>query len=130
MIPLNLKSGVPIFEQIKEQLKRQILLGVWQPGEQLPSVRALASELGINPNTIQRSYSELEREGLTYTVVGKGCFVEDDLKNLQNKKRAEALEKLHGIIPYLIDSGVTKEEALEEMAGLFDTLGKGGETND
>ena len=130
MIPLNLKSGVPIFEQIKEQLKRQILMGVWQPGEQLPSVRTLASELGINPNTIQRSYSELEREGLTYTVVGKGCFVEDDLKNLQNKKRAEALEKLHSIIPYLTDSGVSKKEALEEIERLFDTLGKGGENND
>jgi len=112
VIPINLKSSVPIWEQIKEQMKKQILMGVWESGEQLPSVRSLATELGINPNTIQRAYSELEREGLTYTVVGKGCFVEEDLTKVQEKKEKEAFEKLSALLDELKDMKVCKEKIL------------------
>ncbi len=119
MIPLNLKSGVPIFEQIKEQLKRQILMGVWAPGEQLPSVRSLASELGINPNTIQRSYQELEREGFAYTVAGKGCFVEDDISAIQIKKQSELLTRLDASVRELIESGFEKEALITRIEKLY-----------
>ena len=120
MIPLNLKSGVPIWEQIKEQFKKQILMGVWAPGEQLPSVRSLASELGINPNTIQRAYSELEREGLCYTVQGKGCFVEEDLTAIQIKKTAEALERLDAVITELKESGIQYDTIIEKISKLYE----------
>ena len=126
MIPINPKSGVPIWEQIRDQLKRQILMGVWSPGEQLPSVRALAAELGINPNTIQRSYTELEREGLTYTVSGRGCFVEDDLSDIQTKKTSEAMERLEAILKELRDSGVERDLITEKI----DELYKEGSNND
>lgn len=126
MIPINPKSGLPIWEQIKDQLKRQILMGVWSPGEQLPSVRALASELGINPNTIQRSYTELEREGLTYTVAGKGCFVEDDLSSIQTKKSSEALAKLEAVLKELRDSGIDRDTVVNKV----DELYKEGSNND
>lgn len=119
MIPINPKSGVPIWEQIRDQLKRQILMGVWAPGEQLPSVRSLATELGINPNTIQRSYTELEREGLTYTVVGRGCFVEDDLTALQIKKSSEALEKLEVMLKELKEAGIDRNTVLAKVDELY-----------
>ena len=119
MIPINPKSGIPIWEQIRDQLKRQILMGVWAPGEQLPSVRSLATELGINPNTIQRSYTELEREGLTYTVVGRGCFVEDDLSAIQIKKSSEALEKLESVLKELKEAGILRDTVIEKVDKLY-----------
>lgn len=115
MLFINPRSGVPIWEQIKEQLKERILLGVWSPGEQLPSVRSLASELGINPNTIQRAYTEIEREGLVYTVSGKGCFVEDDLTAIQTKRSVETLEKLDRITAELISAGIPLETVIERI---------------
>ena len=119
MIPINPKSGVPIWEQIRDQIKKQILMGVWAPGEQLPSVRSLASELGINPNTIQRSYAELEREGLTYTVSGRGCFVEDDLEAIQTKKASETLEKLESVLKELKDSGIEYDTVIKKVNLLY-----------
>ena len=119
MIPINPKSGVPIWEQIRDNLKKQILMGVWSPGEQLPSVRALSSELGINPNTIQRSYSELEREGLTYTVAGKGCFVEDDLSAIEAKRFAEAFEKLDRHVKELKEFGIGQAEVIARIETLY-----------
>ena len=119
MIPINPKSGVPIWEQIRDQLKKQILMGVWSPGEQLPSVRSLASELGINPNTIQRSYTELEREGLTYTVSGKGCFVEDNLEALQTKKATETLERLEALLREAKDSGIDYKTVISKVDTLY-----------
>lgn len=119
MIPINLKSGVPIWEQIRDQIKRQILMGVWTPGEQLPSVRSLASELGINPNTIQRAYTELEHEGLTFTVTGRGCFVEDDLSAIQIKKSTEALEKLDAVIAELKESEIDRDTVIERIMKLY-----------
>ena len=119
MININPKSGVPLFEQIRDEFKRCIMMGVWSPGEQLPSVRTLASQLGINPNTIQRAYSELEREGLTYTVAGKGCFVEDDISLLQNKKVNEAFERMMSALTELKESGVAYDEIIERVNKLY-----------
>ncbi len=122
VISINLKSGVPIFEQIKEEFKHQILLGVWSPGEQLPSVRTLASELGINPNTIQRAYTELEREGVTYTVAGKGCFVEDDLTAIQMKKTAESFIELDGIIKSLKEQRIDKQQIINRVSEIYEEV--------
>ncbi len=126
MLPLNLKSGVPIWEQIKEEFKKQILMGVWSPGEQLPSVRNLASELGINPNTIQRSYSELEREGFTFTVAGRGCFVEDNIELIQTKRRTEAIQKLESVLAELKEINVEYEIIVEKLNKIY----KEGNEND
>lgn len=119
MIPINLKSSTPLWEQIKNGLKNQILLGVWSPGEQLPSVRSLAGELGINPNTIQRAYSELEREGLTFTVSGRGCFVEENIEVIALKRKSEALEKLSLAVDDSLKAGITKEELLKHIEKLY-----------
>lgn len=75
MFLINLKSNESIFEQIKKQINRFIEIGVLKPNDKLPSVRMLASDLGINPNTVARAYSELEVDGIIYTINKKGVFV-------------------------------------------------------
>jgi len=74
VLTLNYRDSRPIYEQIKDGLRRMVVSGALAPDEKLPSVRALATQLSINPNTIQRSYNELEAEGLIYSVPGKGSF--------------------------------------------------------
>lgn len=75
MIHLDYRSAKPIYAQIIDGIREQILTGVLKPGDKLPSVRDLAGQLAINPNTIQRSYRSLEAEGWIVTIAGKGCFV-------------------------------------------------------
>ena len=75
MITINYRDGRPIYEQVKDSLRRLILTGSLPPDDKLPSVRQMATELAINPNTIARAYRELEAEGYLYSVPGKGCFV-------------------------------------------------------
>ncbi|MGI6157900.1 MAG: GntR family transcriptional regulator [Saccharofermentanales bacterium] len=75
---INPQSGTPLYQQLKRSYRRMAALGVIEPHEQLPSVRQLATELGINPNTVQKAYRELEQEGLIYAVPGKGNFLAED----------------------------------------------------
>ena len=75
MFTLNYRDPRPIYEQLKEKLRRMILSGALAEGEKLPSVRELAGQLSINPNTIARAYRELESEGFLYSVTGRGSFV-------------------------------------------------------
>ena len=77
MISLNYRDSRPIYEQIRDGLRKLIVTGALSADEKLPSVRALAAQLAINPNTIQRAYMELEQQGLIYPVKGKGSFVTD-----------------------------------------------------
>ena len=74
MFSLNYRDARPIYEQVKDGLRHLVVTGAIQPGDQLPSVRALASSLAINPNTIQRAYESLESEGYVYSIPGKGSF--------------------------------------------------------
>ena len=102
MIIIDYKDTRPIYEQIVEKFKILILKGGMQPDEQMPSVRNLAMELSINPNTIQKAYAELERQGYIYVVKGRGNFVSEsdrlldnrmnDLKEAVIEKAKEALE--------------------------------------
>lgn len=88
MITLDYQSKDPIYLQIKNRIAELVMLGVYPPGTQLPSVRSLAGELGINPNTIQKAYQELEASGVTCSVSGKGSFVAEG-----NSARALMLAK-------------------------------------
>ena len=88
MVHLDYRDARPIYVQIMDGLKEQIAAGILQPGDKLPSVRELAAALAINPNTIQRSYRQLEMEGWIVTVQGKGCFVcSNDRYREQEKDR-------------------------------------------
>lgn len=96
MILLDYKDRRPIYEQIVDRYKDMILKGILEPDSQLPSVRTLAMELSINPNTIQRAYTELERQGMIYSVKGKGSFIaiNDSLLEEKKKEVVEGIDKL------------------------------------
>lgn len=102
MFDIDVKNRMPIYEQITENIKRLVIQGVLLPDEQLPSVRSLAQELTINPNTIQKAYRELEREGYVVSRPGKGSFI-SDMTETMNKKRVQILtEEVERLIKELI----------------------------
>jgi GntR family transcriptional regulator len=93
MIKVNASSFIPIYEQIKIEFKKEIFRGDLKPNDPLPSIRDLATELLINPNTVARAYRELEMEGIIYTRRGKGCYVSDDSAQMMTKERKSILIK-------------------------------------
>ncbi len=111
MILIDYKDTRPIYEQVAERFKVLILKGALQAGEQMPSVRNLAMELSINPNTIQKAYTELEREGFIYTVKGRGNFIAGTEKLLEEKKK-NCLDEILKRIREVMEYGVTGEEIL------------------
>lgn len=109
MLSINYRDSRPIYKQIKENLRRMILSGSIRTGERLPSVRELATDLAINPNTIQKAYSELESEGFIYTVVGKGSFAAP-LNEGKEQRREELRRTFSQTAEELLCLGVTREE--------------------
>ena len=109
MIILDYKDRRPIYEQVIEKMEELMMLGVLKENEPLPSVRSLAMDLSINPNTIQRAYSELERQGYIYVVKGKGSFVADNSKMKENKK-TEILTQFSELIDEAIRLGISGQE--------------------
>ena len=96
MILIDYSERRPIYEQVAEKIAELIIRGVLPPESQLPSVRSLAMDLSINPNTIQRAYQELERKGYTYSVPGKGRFVSQRTEYLE-EQRENILEEQRGL---------------------------------
>ena len=111
MISLNYRDSRPIYEQIKDGLRRLIVTGAMAPDEKLPSVRALATQLSINPNTIQRAYNELENEGYIYSVPGKGSFAAGNA-GADEARKQELLGKVRELLAELRYLGVSQEELL------------------
>lgn len=120
MLTLNYRDSRPIYGQIKDGLRRMIVTGALEPDEKLPSVRAMAVELSINPNTIQRAYNELEGEGYIYSVPGKGSFATGD-PDADASRREELWEKARELLAELRYLGVSQEELMalleEEPSG-------------
>ena len=114
MIMLDYKDTRPIYEQVVEKFQTLILKGVLEPDAQLPSVRSLAVELSINPNTIQRAYMELERDGFIYSVKGRGNFVKKDEEMLK-KQKERLLTEFERQIGICLRQGVNKEELLKRF---------------
>ena len=109
MIHLDYRDSRPIYEQVRDGLRRLMVTGVLQSGDKLPSVRQLATELAINPNTIQRAYGELENEGYVYSVNGRGTFVAE--AEQQNAlRRQEVVAQLQPLLEELKNLGLNREE--------------------
>lgn len=117
MIIIDYKDTRPIYEQIVEKFKMLILKGGMQPDEQMPSVRNLAIELSINPNTIQKAYAELERQGFIYTVKGRGNFVSGDGRLVEERKK-ECLQKILELTKEAVEIGMSKLELIAEIEKL------------
>ena len=114
MVHLDYRDARPIYAQIIDGLKEQIATGVLQPEEKLPSVRELAAELAINPNTIQRSYRYLEMEGWIATVPGKGCFVCNNLAS-RDRKQERWYAAFDEAAKNLIALGITPERLIRRL---------------
>ena len=109
MIHLDYRDNRPIYEQVRDGLRKLMVTGMLRPGDKLPSVRALAVELAINPNTIQRAYAQLEAEGYIVSVSGKGTFVAQQ-QGQNHLRRAELEEKLYPLREELRSLGMTAAE--------------------
>lgn len=119
-IRIQSKSGVPIYEQIEQQLKEKILDGGLKEGEPLPSIRSLASDLKISVITTKRAYEELEKEGLVYSVPGKGFYVDNaDFDFLEEKRAYGVEEELAEILDKCSKSGLSKEKVKEMIELLW-----------
>lgn len=116
MIHLDYRDARPIYTQICDGIREQITVGVLQPGDRLPSVRELASSLTINPNTIQRSYRELEAQGWIATVPGKGCFVQE-IPAVNRLMQETLLREFDQLVAQLSLIGIAPEELMKRMQG-------------
>lgn len=125
MILIDVKSRQPIYEQLYNGIVRLSALGAMLPGEQLPSVRSLAQELGVNPNTVQKAYQLLERDGLIVSAPGKGSFLADQGGKL-NEKRLKAKETLKQAVTDALASGMSDEEIRSSV----ETILSGGGPHD
>lgn len=124
MFQINSASGVPIYEQLIQNILRLASAKVLKPHDKLPSVRSLATDLGINPNTVAKAYRELEAQGVIYSVTGKGSFVNEQP---QAANETEALRsELRQVCSHANKSGVSAER-LKQM---IDELYEGGQGND
>lgn len=115
----SLTTDRPVFIQIMEILKRDIVTGVYAPGDKLPSVRDLAGEAAVNPNTMQRAFSELEREGLVYTKRTNGRFITEDTAMITQLKEQMAIDAITQFLDSMQQLGFSGKETL---ALLKDTL--------
>lgn len=121
-ITVDVRSRVPLFLQIVASVRELVIHGILKPDELLPSVRALATELAINPNTIQKAYTELERQKVIYSLSGRGNFVASDISHIIDVNRGELLEKLRADVAAARNAGISDSEIFEIL--------KGGSQND
>ncbi len=124
---IDYQDSRPIYEQIAESFKMQILKGILQADEQMPSVRSLAMELSTNPNTVQKAYTELEREGFIYTVKGRGNFVKGDAL-LKDNKKSELIAEIADLFKEAEEIGITFDEIIKDVKEYLSGLVKGGGT--
>ncbi|MCT8977431.1 GntR family transcriptional regulator [Clostridium sp. CX1] len=125
MFELDLRSRLPIYEQLVEKFKELIITEILKRDEKLPSVRSLANELTVNPNTIQKAYRELEHQGYIYSVPGKGNFVAAVLQSGNIEKLSKLKEELVKILSEAMYLGMKKEEILKIVSEI-DEMIQGG----
>jgi GntR family transcriptional regulator len=111
---------VPIYEQLVYEIKQLAVLGLAEPDEKLPGVRQLSTELGINPNTVMKAYAQLEREGVIYTLAGKGSFITSDTASVGDGHRKELLKSLKNEAAKARDAGVSLEEAIAQLRTVYE----------
>ena len=119
MFQIDRFGRTPIYEQIIDQTQRLIASGILKEGDQLPSVRALSQELSVNPNTLQKAYSELERRGLCISAPGNGRFVTADAFRLVGEGMKERLEELKRIAEELCAAGLPVEQVLHAVNAAY-----------
>lgn len=115
-MPWNLDSSRPIYLQIIERVQMDIITGRYQPGDKLPSVRDLAQEAAVNPNTMQKALSELERSGLIYSQRTSGRFITEDKELIHQMKKELAAAEVSAFVAHMKQRGITPEEIRQLLA--------------
>lgn len=121
MFQLNFASRVPIYEQLYLEVIKLTAAGAFKAGDRLPAVRTLATQLGVNPNTVAKAYRQLEAEGFITSIVGKGSYISDKL-NEQSAQKLTSLEALKKAAANAVSKGVSEDE----MIGVIKAAFKGG----
>ena len=134
MITVDYRDRRPLYQQLIDNIEALIAGGLLAADEQLPSVRQLAVELAINPNTIQRAYAELERQGYIYSVKGRGSFVAENHR-IREQKRKEVFEETRRLVEEARAVGITMLELQEQIiqcygTGTMDPEKRGGNADD
>lgn len=115
-MPWNLDSSRPIYLQIIERVQMDVITGRYQPGDKLPSVRDLAQEAAVNPNTMQKSLSELERSGLIYSQRTSGRFITEDKELIHQMQKELAAAEVSAFVAHMKQLGITPEEIRQLLA--------------
>ena len=115
MINLDYQSRTPIYEQIINEIEKYVSLGILKPKEQILSIREMASNLGINPNTVKKAYSELENRGVIQTFSTKGTFISENVDIVKNNNIGSKIEEIKVIMTELEKLGITKDEILDKL---------------
>lgn len=115
-MPWNRDSSRPIYLQIIERVQMDIITGRYQPGDKLPSVRDLAQEAAVNPNTMQKALSELERSGLIYSQRTSGRFITEDKELIHQMKKELAAAEVSAFVAHMKQLGITPEEIRQLLA--------------
>jgi len=119
----ELNSERPVYLQLIEQIQAGIISGYFKPGDKLPSVRDLAADAAVNPNTMQRAFTELERTGLVYTNRTSGRFITSDEKLIKELKEQSAINEIKDFLNKLKQLGLDTEEIIEVIRNLAKELG-------
>ena len=119
MFGISLNNKQPIYEQLCDSITKLVLSGVLEPNSPLPSVRETAAELAVNPNTVQKAFTELERSGVAYLVNGKGRFVTDNIEALKQNKIGQCLQEVKGYVIQLKKYGMEKQQLLDEISNMY-----------
>ena len=123
MLLIDKLSSKPVYEQIVDGIERGILLGVYPPGVHLPSVREQSILLSINPNTIQKAYTELSRRGIIFPSPGNGCFVADNARAILYEEAKKKLSALSDTVNELRIAGISREEVLAAVESIYQAIG-------
>ena len=119
MFKISLNGNLPIYEQLIEKIEEMVLMGVLEPDTALPSVRDFASELAINPNTVQKAFAELDKRGVTYSVSGKGRFVTSDISKIIRQKADKHISDMLNSASELKYLGISMNILTQEIEKLY-----------
>ena len=112
-MPWTIDDTRPIYLQLEDIIKSKIIAGIYKPGQKLPSVRELAAEAAVNPNTMQKALAELERSGLVYTQRTSGRYITEDTAIMQNLKHQLAHDLIYQFLEAMAHLGYTREESIQ-----------------
>ncbi|MCR5215913.1 MAG: GntR family transcriptional regulator [Lachnospiraceae bacterium] len=119
MFQIDAMSRTPVYEQVITQVEKFVLAGILTAGDKMPSVRNLSMELSVNPNTIQKAYTELDRRGITCSVPGKGNFISENALEILREDRKNHLEDLSNVVGELKLAGIPYEDVRDCVVKIY-----------